>query len=134
MKRVLLAACSLCALAASAAPGGLTAGDATNAIVGEAAGEPYAVKLGIAAALRHRAASYRRPLQGVYGFQSPVTRHSSPAVWRDAARAWAESARLDLVHGATHFGNAADVAKGTFLGLTLTVVLGTGPHKTYFFK
>jgi hypothetical protein len=114
--------------------GGLNAVDATNAIVGEAAGCPYVVKLGIGEALRHRAARLKHPLAGVYGFHAAVTRHSSPAVWREAARAWAASAHTDLTHGAVNFGNAADVRKGTFTGLHLTAILGAGKNATYFFK
>ena len=108
---------------------GMTSQQATNAIVGEAAGSPYVVKLGVAEAIRHRGT-----LRGVYGFNSPVTRKSSPKVWAEARSAWLSSAKTDITHGATHFGNADDVRKGTFAGMKLLCVLGTGKATTYFFK
>ena len=52
----------------------------------------------------------------------------------DADRAWRESALKDITNGANHFGNADDVRKGTFKGMTPTVILGTGKDATYFFK
>jgi len=134
---LLIPLCSLCLCGqsfAGFAAGGLNAVDATNAIVGEAAGAPYLVKLGVADALHNRAAALRRPLKGVYGFRSPVTRHSAKSVWQDAAKAWLESARHHVVSGALYFGNADDVRKGAFAGLHLTVILGTGKSATYFFK
>ena len=130
MKRAWLI--GLCFLSQVAVGKDLSSSDATNAIVGEAAGEPYAVKLGVACAIRNRGS-----LRGVYGFQSPVTRHSSLSVWNDAARAWRESANPHVVspaRTANHFGSAADVRKGTFRGMTLLCVLGTGKHATYFFR
>ena len=107
----------------------IAAADGTNAVVGEAAGAPFIVKLGVAAAIHNR-----KSLHGVYGFNA---RHnaSEPAwVWRDAARAWSQSVTNDPTKGAVNFGCQADVDKGTFKGLHLTVVLGTGKHATYFFK
>jgi len=115
--------------AAQVSPKSSANGQAVNAIVGEAAGCPYVVKLGVACALRHRGT-----LQGVYGFQSPITRHSPAAVWRDAERAWRESALRDITNGATHFGSLQDVRKGVFRGLRLTRVLGAGSAATYFFR
>ena len=103
--------------------------DATNAIVGEAAGAPYIVKLGVAAAIHNR-----NSLRGVYGFHAKHNATEPAWVWRDAARAWAESAAKDPTHGAVNFGCRADVDMGTFRGLHLTAVLGTGKHSTYFFK
>ena len=103
MKRALLI--SFLGLQLTAAAGLIPDSCATNAIVGEAAGAPYAVKLAVAAALRNRGT-----LRGVYGFKSKVTRNSAPAVWSEARRAWRESARTDVTHGATHFGSASDVA------------------------
>lgn len=109
--------------------GGLNAVDVTNAVVGEAAGCPFIVKLGVAAAIYNR-----HSLRGVYGFHAPVTRHAAPAVWADAARAVAMCRTNDPTHGAVNFGCKADVDKGAFTGLHLTVVLGTGRNATYFFK
>ena len=118
------------ALIASAAPAfGLSASSATNAIVGEAAGCPYAVKVAVACALRNRGT-----LHGVYGRHAAHNAGEPARVWTDARRAWAESATRDVTHGATHFGNAADVARGTFAGLRLVAVVGTGKSATYFFQ
>jgi hypothetical protein len=116
-------------LAVQSATAAVTPGDVTNAVVGEAAGDPYIVKLGIAAACYNRGT-----LHGVYGFHARHNATEPAWVWREAARAAAEGRRHDITHGANHFGNAEDVRKGTFAGMTLTVVLGEGKHKTYFFK
>lgn len=131
MKRALFLGTVLMALTQSdrCQAGTISGPDAVSAIVGEAAGCPYVVKLGVACALRHRGT-----LQGVYGFQSPITRHSPASVWRDAQRAWRESALRDITNGATHFGSAQDVRKGVFRGLRLTRVLGAGKSATFFFK
>jgi hypothetical protein len=107
----------------------ITSANATNAIVGEAAGCPYVVKLGIADAIRNRGT-----LHGVYGFRARHNQFESQTVWGDSARAWAESRWHHTVFGATHFGSAADVAKGTFLGMKLTCILGAGKSTTYFYK
>ena len=103
MKRALLI--SILGLHLTAGAALISDSCATNAIVGEAAGTPFSVKLAVAAALRNRGT-----LRGVYGFQSKVTLHSAPVVWSEALRAWRESARTDVTHGATHFGSASDVA------------------------
>ena len=102
---------------------------AARAIVGEAAGAPYTVKLGVACAIRNR-----NTLRGVYGVTAKHNATEPPRVWREAARAWSESAGRDITGGADHFGNARDVARGTFRGLTLTVILGDGKNRTYFFR
>ena len=107
----------------------LTAENVTNAIVGEAAGAPFIVKLGVAAAIRNRGT-----LKGVYGFNARHNATEPARIWSDAARAWSQSATNDITHGANHFGCKADVDKGTFTGLKLTAVLGSGKHATYFFK
>lgn len=128
MKRLWLLTSTCCLLpSAWAAP--LTNANATNAIVGEAAGAPYLVKLGVAAAIRNR-----HSLRGVYGFNAAHNASEPARVWSEAAQAWRQSATVDVTHGANHFGNAEDVAKGTFRGLHLVAVLGTGKHTTYFFK
>ena len=103
--------------------------DAVTAIVGESAGQPYLVKLGIAEAIHNRGT-----LRGVYGFHALHNATEPAWVWRDARRAWTQSAGTNIVHGATHFGNSSDVAKGTFAGMKLTAILGTGKDATYFFK
>lgn len=107
----------------------VTPAEAVRAIVGEAAGQPYAVKLGVACAIRHRGT-----LHGVYGLNAAHNATEPARVWNDARRAWRESATTDAVAGADHFGNASDVAKGTFIGMTLVATLGTGKDTTYFFK
>jgi len=111
--------------------------DATNAIVGEAAAQPYIVKLGIAEALRNRCNVFKHPLRGVYGFNAAHNAGESKRVWKDARLAWttATSApKSSIVGGAIHFGNRSDVDKGTFAGMKLTRVLGAGKDATYFFK
>jgi hypothetical protein len=71
----------------------------TRAIIGEAAGEPFATKLAIASALRNRDS-----LDGVRGFSNSRMIDVQPAyVWADAHRAWAMSATNDIVNGATFF-------------------------------
>ncbi|MDE2102879.1 MAG: hypothetical protein KGL39_36885 [Patescibacteria group bacterium] len=126
MKRLLLISAFSFPLSAFPA---VSAGDATNAVVGEAAGAPYIVKLGVAAAIRNRDS-----LRGVYGFHAKHNATEPEWVWQDAARAWLQSVTNDPTHGAVNFGCKADVDKGTFKGLHLTAVLGKGRHATYFFK
>lgn len=89
---------------------------AVNAIIGEAEGESYFGKLCIAAAIRNRG-----HLRGVYGERAPRVvgwslRESEAAiklygrdVRRDAVRAWEESEHNDPTHGATGWGNDADL-------------------------
>lgn len=103
--------------------------NATNAIVGEAAGCPYIVKLGVASAIHNRGT-----LHGVYGFNAARNASEPAWVWADARRAWRESSRHDIVHGARFFGCKADVDKGTFIGLTFVCKLGKDRSATYFFR
>lgn len=100
-----------------------------RAIVGEAAGQPYKVKLAVAAAIRNRG-----HLRGVYGLNARHNASEPERVWRDAARAWKESATSDITRGATHFGCAEDVRKGAFTGLQLTCIVGAGRDATYFYR
>jgi hypothetical protein len=130
MKRTILIATALfLATAGMGRARAITPHLAQQAIVGEAAGDGYTVQLGIACALRNRGS-----LAGVYGVNAAHNATEPDWVWRQAARAWRESALHDITHGATHFGCWADVLKGTFTGLQLVAVLGQGHHKTYFFK
>jgi hypothetical protein len=103
--------------------------DAVRAIVGEAAGQPYIVKLGVAEAIHNRGS-----LNGVYGLNAAHNRTEPAWVWRDGRRAWEQSKSTSITHGATHFGNRSDVMKGTFAGLQFTCQIGTGKDATYFFK
>ncbi len=135
MKKSILISVFSFQLSAFAGPVPVTDENVTNAVVGEAAGAPFIVKLGVAAAIRNRDSA--RPgsgLRGVYGFQAKHNATEPAWVWRDAARAVAMCRTNDPTHGAVNFGCKADVDKGTFTGLHLTVVLGTGKHATYFFK
>jgi len=127
MKRCII--CALVGLAVQTGLGGIAEEKATNAIVGEAAGQPYIVKLGVAGAIRNRGT-----LRGVYGYNAAHNQFEPKWVWVEAQRAWRESAQRDITHGATHFGSAEDVAKGTFNSLELVCVLGTDKDATYFFK
>ena len=71
----------------------------TRAIIGEAAGEPFATKLAIASALRNRDS-----LDGVRGYSNARMIDAQPGyVWADAQRAWAMSATNNIVNGATFF-------------------------------
>jgi hypothetical protein len=127
MKLAALCICILTSGILRAAP--ITECDAVRAIVGEAAGQPYIVKIGVAEAIHNRGT-----LKGVYGLNAAHNRTEPAWVWRDARVAWAESKRTNITHGATHFGNRSDVAKGTFAGLKFICVLGAGKDATYFFK
>lgn len=69
---------------------------AVRSIIGEAGGQSYAEKLGVAAALRNRGT-----LRGVYGLHSPMVDKQPAWVWRDARKAWSESATNDPTHGAS---------------------------------
>ena len=70
-----------------------------EAVIGEAASEPFQTKLAVAGALRNRGT-----LDGVRGFQNQGMIHRQPAyVWEQARVAWAQSTTNDLTHGATHF-------------------------------
>jgi hypothetical protein len=103
--------------------------DAVRAIVGEAAGQPYIVKLGVAEAIHNRGT-----LAGVYGLTAAHNRTEPAWVWRDGRRAWEQSKNTRITQGATHFGNRADVLKGTFRGLRFVCRLGDGKNATYFFR
>lgn len=96
----LLLACSPCR-AAQVDPA-----RAVNAIIGEAEGESYAGKLAIAAAIRNRG-----HLRGVYGERAPrvVGKLYGRDARRDAIKAWEESEHTDPTHGATGWGNDADL-------------------------
>ena len=100
-----------------------------RAVVGEAAGQPYLVKLGVACAVRNRGGFH-----GVYGVTAKHNATEPDWVWRQADRAVRESLVRDIVKGADHFGNRDDVRKGTFRGMKLCAVLGTGRDATYFYK
>ncbi len=131
MKKTSLLAAGLLGLAlpVQAVTPAFTPANVVKAIVGEAAGDGYAVQVAVACAIRNRGS-----LKGVYGVNAKHNATEPAWVWRQADRAWTESGQHDVTRGATHFGNADDVHKGTFRGLKLTVVVGEGTHKTYFFK
>ena len=76
----------------------------TNALIGEVEGESFLTKLATAECLRNRGT-----LKGVYGINSKRIAKASDKVRADCSRAWTESARTNLVKGATVWGNASDV-------------------------
>jgi len=76
---------------------------AIRAIVGEAANQSDRAMLAVAGALRNRGT-----LDGVYGYNAPVTRSSTSAVWARAARAWAQSAHQNIARGCRYFGCTTD--------------------------
>ncbi len=72
-----------------------------RAVIGEAADQPYAVKLAIAGALRNRG-----NFKGVIGLKnSKMIDAQSVTTWTEATRAWNESATNNTAHSATHFEN-----------------------------
>lgn len=114
----------------------MTDEDATNAIVGESAAGPIIVKIGIADALINRSLVMKNPFHGVYGFHAKHNASESKSTWASARKALAsaKSEKRGLVKGAIYFGSGDDVKKGTFTGMKLTIALGEGKDKTYFFK
>jgi hypothetical protein len=114
----------------------MTDEDATNCIVGEASSCPFIVQEGIADAMINRSLVMKNPFHGVYGFHAKHNATESKATWASARKALAsaKAEKRGLVKGAIYFGNGDDVKKGTFTGMTLTIALGDGKDKTYFFK
>lgn len=98
---------------------------AVRAILGEAGGTGFKGMLAVACALRHRGTFH-----GVYGLNNPVVDRQPAWAWKLARRAWLASRKQDTVAGANHWGNAQDVAKGTFAGMQFTVAVGGN----YFFR
>jgi hypothetical protein len=98
---------------------------AVRAILGEAGGTGFNGMLAVACALRHRGTFH-----GVYGLNNPVVDRQPVWAWKLARRAWLASRMQDTVAGANHWGNAQDVAKGTFTGMQFTVAIGGN----YFFR
>ena len=105
----------------------------TNAVVGEAAADPFITKVAVAEAIRNRGT-----LRGVYGFRASHNKREPRWVWAEARAAWIQSIHTNLTHGARFFGNLQDVRKGTFLGMTLTCIMPgrstDGHDSTYFFR
>lgn len=98
---------------------------AVRAILGEAGGTGFRGMLAVACALRHRGTFH-----GVYGLNNPVVDRQPAWAWKLARRAWLASRMQDVVNGANFWGNAQDVAKGTFTGMQFTVAIGGN----YFFR
>ena len=71
---------------------------AIKGIVGESANQGYKGMLAVAGAIRNRGT-----LTGVYGFYSRMANNQPDWVWKQAAKAWAESATNDITGGATHW-------------------------------
>jgi len=112
-------------LAATAQPlrtphSALRTSEAVRAIIGEAAGEPFQTKLAIAGALRNRGT-----LDGVRGRRNARMIDAQPAwVWRDARRAWAESATNDISRGGTFFESINFPAPAWAAGMRVTATVG----------
>ena len=123
LKSFFIVAGLLLAFKTTAAP--LPEAKAVRAILGEAGGTGFKGMLAIACALRHRGT-----FRGVYGLNNPVVDQQPAAAWRLARRAWLASKLKDTVAGANHWGNAQDVAKGTFTGMQFICAVGGN----YFFK
>ena len=101
---ILLGCSGCCAFASSAI---ISEHKAVLAIIGEAEAEGYNGMLAVGGAIRNRGT-----LKGVYGLHSyRVTHHLySHKIYLQAVKAWHDSATNDITHGATGWGNAADVA------------------------
>ena len=121
----LVATVALTASVKSLAADVLPEAKAVRAILGEAGGTGFRGMVAVACALRHRGTFH-----GVYGLNNPVVDKQPAWAWKLARRAWLASQKLDTVAGANHWGNAQDVAKGTFTGMQFTVAVGGN----YFFR
>ena len=99
MKRIAIAL----ALSTAAASASVNPSQARRAIVGEAAGESYQVKVCIASAIRNRGT-----LHGVYGLNARNIDHQPKWVFKHADSAWKESAKHDYALGCTMFGSVED--------------------------
>lgn len=78
--------------------------EAVNAIIGEAAGEPFIGQVSVGEVIRRRGS-----LRGVYGATAKRT-HTKIEI-ATARRAWAASEASCYVPGAMGWGNAADIKK-----------------------
>ena len=125
LKAAILVAGLALAASAKALAAELPEAKAVRAILGEAGGTGFQGMVAVACALRHRGTFH-----GVYGLNNPVVDKQPAWAWKLARRAWMASQKLDTVAGANHWGNAQDVAKGTFTGMQFTVAVGGN----YFFR
>lgn len=98
---------------------------AVHCILGEARGEgPQGIRL-MASALRNRGKT-----QGVYGCRADLSKEmaylKAKGIYQQAVKAWRDSAKTDLVKGATYWGSrhvdGAWIAKMKKHGYTLTIV------------
>lgn len=87
----------LCSASVKAA---VTQADAVRIIIGEAANQGYQGMLGVADVLRRKNST-----AGFYGIRNRIVDKQPQWVWRMAEKAWKESAKRDVTHGATHFEN-----------------------------
>ena len=93
---------------------------AIQAIIGEAAGEPFQTKLAIAGALRNR-----NTLQGVRGVLNQRMIQRQPRwVWKQANEAWTQSVTNDLTHGGCFFESDNFPRPKWSLGMTQTAKIG----------
>lgn len=92
---------------------------AIRAIVGEAEGESYVGKVAIAEAIRNRGT-----LKGVYGVNSLRLAKSPKWVWKDAEKAWRESAHTNLVNGADHWESTDFKVPSWAKKMTKTATIG----------
>ena len=94
---IVLLACLFCSWSAQ---GQISDEQAVRAIVGEASNQGFAGMRAVASAIRNRGT-----LKGVYGLNAKHNARESKATWDLARRAWAESAKVDVVGGSTHWDN-----------------------------
>lgn len=125
LKAAILVAGLALAASAKALAAELPEAKAVRAILGEAGGTGFQGMVAVACALRHRGTFH-----GVYGLNNPVVDRQPAWAWKLARRAWLASRMQDVVNGANFWGNAQDVAKGTFTGMQFTVAIGGN----YFFR
>ena len=120
-KLIIILMTGLVALKAQA----ITSANAVRAIVGEAAGEPYAAKVAIAAVIRNRGS-----LKGVYGLHASHISYQPKWVFDHASRAWKDSAFVDPTNGCNMFGGKIDDSYFRSLGLKPVMTIGN----TRFYK
>jgi spore germination cell wall hydrolase CwlJ-like protein len=90
-----------------------------RAIIGEAANQGELGMVAVGNVIRNRG-----HLRGLYGLRNPMVDKQPAWVWRQAERAWAQSATNDVVHGATHFENVKAFGRPRWAaGMRVTVVI-----------
>lgn len=103
-----------------------------NAVIGEAEGEPYKGKLGVACAIINRVqthGSFDKAMRGVYGEKSPrvINRKYSSKTFVDAVRAYEESLNVgtcDFIDGADHWEGTSFQTPAWAKSMVVTATIG----------